>query len=614
MPHEEYLKAARKLLRGITKKDLLTAENRKRIIDMVNAEEFELWEINDEILSLKLLHGDIVEESQTYDKAIPSYKPLREHRYKESGTDYTWMYQQKETPEYLGDFNDYFVKAITEKNDSYFTAFLHFYESVLNSRVESYIERYYLNPNLMPELKQTFAMVMWEQMLKYDPADPIPLLQKAESGYKKAWHAHVAKNVGALSMPEKKYALIRSVAQTYRDALDMGLSQRETEEKVFERYADTKRSTLKDILQMLPTWREAMPIVNREAPRDNHGYEERCTYEECLYDEYDDTAERILWRKEIFKAFKSAAEALSWKEKDLFEKINGIDLATMEVFTSTDRETLALTHNYADESGVRKAELDVYEKLTAELCKIGFADAVSVKKVSAPKDYPKGKHLVYYAYYPMCGKEGGLMVVNTKTPKISRAFQVLRIAEDDIMNSHRYATLAAKGLEEHHRKSADGSIPARILVARYAHTPTEFGTPEQISARWVTVKTHRYVSVAYGSTTTTDYYTAVNFFYYPEGLKEEGEICFEIKNDAVKLYTAAIPFPAPDDINGTNPYGERALELLYSKIRGKSPSELEDIIAEDSWTDKSVCLSRKLREKIKEEAAESATEIPPTGF
>ena len=49
MPHEEYLKAARKLLRGITKKDLLTAENRKRIIDMVNAEELELWEINDEI-------------------------------------------------------------------------------------------------------------------------------------------------------------------------------------------------------------------------------------------------------------------------------------------------------------------------------------------------------------------------------------------------------------------------------------------------------------------------------------------------------------------------------------------------------------------------------------
>ncbi|MBR6051015.1 MAG: hypothetical protein IKP68_07405, partial [Clostridia bacterium] len=604
MPNEEYLKAARKLLRGITKKDLLTAENRKRIVDMVNAEELELWEINDDILSLKILRGDLIEESATYDQGITSYKPLREHRYKESGTDYTWMYQQKETPEYLEDFNDYFIKAITEKNDAYFTAFLHFYESVLNSRVESYIERYYLNPNLMPELKQTFVLVMWEQMLKYDPADPIPLLQKAESVYKKAWHAHVSKNVGAVSMPEKKYALMRSVAQTYRDALDMGLSQREAEEKVFEQYADTKRSILKEILQMLPAWRDALPIVNREAPRDNYGYEERCTYEECLYDAYDDTAERIVWRKEIFKVFKSAAEALSWKEKDLFEKINGIDLTTMEVFTSTDRETLALTHNYADESGVRKAELDVYEKLTAELCKIGFADAVSVKKVSAPKDYPKGKHLIYYAYYPMCGKDGGLMVINTMMPKLSRAFQVLRTAEDDAMNSHRYATLAAKGLEEHHRKSADGSIPARILVARYAHTPTELGTPEQKLERWSTVKTHRYVSVAYCSMTTTEDYSAVNFFYYPEGLKDEGEVCFEIKNDAIKLYTAAIPFPAPDDIIGANPYGERALDLLYSELRGRSPSELEDIVAEESWTEESVCLVRKLREKIKKEAAE----------
>ena len=612
MPNEEYLKAARKLLRGITKKDLLTAENRKRIVDMVNAEELELWEINDDILSLKILRGDLIEESATYDQGITSYKPLREHRYKESGTDYTWMYQQKETPEYLEDFNDYFIKAITEKNDAYFTAFLHFYESVLNSRVESYIERYYLNPNLMPELKQTFVLVMWEQMLKYDPADPIPLLQKAESVYKKAWHAHVSKNVGAVSMPEKKYALMRSVAQTYRDALDMGLSQREAEEKVFEQYADTKRSILKEILQMLPAWRDALPIVNREAPRDNYGYEERCTYEECLYDAYDDTAERIVWRKEIFKVFKSAAEALSWKEKDLFEKINGIDLTTMEVFTSTYRETLALTHNYADESGVRKAELDVYEKLTAELCKIGFADAVSVKKVSAPKDYPKGKHLIYYAYYPMCGKDGGLMVINTMMPKLSRAFQVLRTAEDDAMNSHRYATLAAKGLEEHHRKSADGSIPARILVARYAHTPTELGTPEQKLERWSTVKTHRYVSVAYCSMTTTEDYSAVNFFYYPEGLKDEGEVCFEIKNDAIKLYTAAIPFPAPDDIIGANPDGERALDLLYSELRGRSPSELEDIVAEESWTEESVCLVRKLREKIKKEAAETTTETPPT--
>ena len=127
------------------------------------------------------------------------------------------------------------------------------------------------------------------------------------------------------------------------------------------------------------------------------------------------------------------------------------------------------------------------------------------------------------------------------------------------------------------------------------------------------MKTHRYVSVAYGSTTTTDCYTAVNFFYHPEGLKEEGEICFEIKNDAVKLYTAAIPFSAPDDINGTNPYAERALKLLYSQIRGKSSSDLKDIKIEDSWTEASVCLSRKLREKIKKEAAETDAERPPTG-
>ena len=66
-------------------------------------------------------------------------------------------------------------------------------------------------------------------------------------------------------------------------------------------------------------------------------------------------------------------------------------------------------------------------------------------------------------------------------------------------------------------------------------------------------------------------------------------------------------------INGTNPYGELASKLLCSELCGKSSSELENIAAEDSWAKKSICLVRKLREKIKKEAAEATAEAPPTG-
>lgn len=96
--------------------------------------------------------------------------------------------------------------------------------------------------------------------------------------------------------------------------------------------------------------------------------------------------------------------------------------------------------------------------------------------------------------------------------------------------------------------------------------------------------------------------------------------CFQIRYNWASLRLQRAKRKAPNRlverkllINGTNPYGELALKLLCSELCGKSSSELENIAAEDSWAKKSICLVRKLREKIKKEAAEATAEAPPTG-
>lgn len=485
METEIYWCFANKLADGLSDRRLLSSEKRSVIDDLIRAQALELWEINDEILCLKLLSQETIQVAVDYahsSSVVP--KPLREHDYKESGTDYTWMYQLTPAPPRLDDFNDYFVCAIKAKDSTYFSHFLHHYETVLNAMAHRFLDFYYLPQNLLADLKQTFALTLWEQFLKYDAENAIPLLQIAHPIVKKQWHTMVARKVGALTMPEKVYAVWRKVAAISNKCRQEGFSKSEREARIYAAFPERYHRAVKRALTMLATWREPMPLVTGAEPELNHGDEG------SIADANAEPIDAGLWREEVFKAFKIAFRALSWKEKELFGKINGIDPDTMELIEPTDRETLAMTHNYADESGVRKAELEITIKLTAELCEIGFADAVSVKKISPPEGYPKAKHLIYYNYFPMCGKAGGLMVVNTKVSSVTSGFRVLRVAEDDTMNSHRYALLAAKGLEKERRQAADGKLPARLLVARYAHTRTEHGTPMQLAKRWATTTTN----------------------------------------------------------------------------------------------------------------------------
>ena len=122
---------------------------------------------------------------------------------------------------------------------------------------------------------------------------------------------------------------------------------------------------------------------------------------------------------------------------------------------------------YSDESGVRKAEDESCIKITAELCKIGFADAVYAKKISPPAKQPKAKNLIYYAYHPRCQKAGGVIVIDTDAEpdpeKPFHACHVVYTAEGE-NKSRRYAYIAARMLVE--EMTVNDKLPTRIFVAK----------------------------------------------------------------------------------------------------------------------------------------------------
>ena len=82
MDNDSYRKNAYKLLAGISDRELREDANLSKIKAMIEARELFLWEINDDILRLKLFHPELMEEGEKYaDSGLVNQKWFKEGEY-----------------------------------------------------------------------------------------------------------------------------------------------------------------------------------------------------------------------------------------------------------------------------------------------------------------------------------------------------------------------------------------------------------------------------------------------------------------------------------------------------------------------------------------------------
>ena len=87
MENDSYKTNAYKLLAGIAGRDLRMSENLQKIKTMIEANDLFLWEINDDVLRLKLFHPELIEEGEKYaDSDWVNQKWFKEG-------EYHWIYQ-----------------------------------------------------------------------------------------------------------------------------------------------------------------------------------------------------------------------------------------------------------------------------------------------------------------------------------------------------------------------------------------------------------------------------------------------------------------------------------------------------------------------------------------
>ena len=451
------------MLTGISDRELRKDENFAKIKAMIEARELFLWEINDDILKLKLFHSELIEEGEKYSDS----DWVNQKWFKEG--EYHWMYQLRPVPERAGDFNEYFVRTFHERNNVYIAHFLHYYEGILNSRAERFIETYAISSSYFVDLKQSFVSILWEEFLQYDPANPIPLLQIIKPKVNHAWHKMVAKQIGALTVNEKVYAnwrKISAIAKKYREE-DLPLEQ--LEEKILIELSKLTKRDIRYALRMLSGWRDALPISYKPSPEQNHGYEPRCAYDDTLPDTGAEPIDAPLMREEMQKAFTTAFVPLTATERELFEDVNGVDTKTFEILPTVSKSDLSLKYGYADESGINKAEGALHYKIVAELSAIRYTDSVGVVRTKPPEGCVKKKNIFYYEYFPRCEAECGVIAVDI-SKKDTLDYEVIELAEGDTTLSHRYAKLAAGLLNRRRLADEKKKLPWRTMTVWFSNS------------------------------------------------------------------------------------------------------------------------------------------------
>ena len=457
MENDSYKTNAYKLLAGISDCELREDANLSKIKAMIEARELFLWEINDDILKLRLFHPELIEEGEKYaDSGWVNQKWFKEG-------EYHWMYQLRPVPERAEDFNEYFTSAIHERNNVYIAHFLHYYEGILNRKAERFIETYSISSSYFADLKLTFVSILWEEFLQYDPANPIPLLQIIKTKVSRAWHKMVAKQIGALTVNEKVYANWRTISVIAKKYREENLPLEQLEEKLLTELPKLTKRDIRYALRMLPGWRDALPISYKPSPEQKHGYEPRCAYADTLPDTGAEPIDAPLMREELRNAFTAAFLPLTATERELFADVNGVDTKTFEILPPVSKIDLSMKYGYADESGITKAEGALHYKIVADLSEIRYTDSVGVVRTSPPEVCEKKKNVVYYEYFPRCEDEGGIIAVDSSRKDILD-YEVIEVAEGDTVLSHRYANLAAELLNRRRLADEKHKLPWRTMT------------------------------------------------------------------------------------------------------------------------------------------------------
>ncbi|WP_316637461.1 hypothetical protein [uncultured Ruminococcus sp.] len=251
----------------------------------------------------------------------------------------------------LNDWNEYFVRYRETGEINYYNEFLHFYEPVLDKRVEEFIRRFELEEYRAEDLKQIFSSLLWKDLQTYD--SDIPLLQLIKFKVLSAWHEYVRLNCGNFQPDNRsQYTLLRKIARLYYAKSDDKKTTRQIIAEIAKELELTEKS-VEDYITAVATFK---PKYNA----DFYIEEEDGDFYSPIPDSY--TTEDWFFRLEQKKKLISALADLTITEQKLIESRFGICLSCLGNLPKSSMSIVSMSLGLT-ESGAEKKLKAILKKL-----------------------------------------------------------------------------------------------------------------------------------------------------------------------------------------------------------------------------------------------------------
>lgn len=262
-----------------------------------------------------------------------------------------YIYKIENPEKKLENWNDYFIKYLTENKTEYFQTFLHYYEGILNKKAKSFINQYNLENNRIDDLKQIFVMVLIEELSKYNVNDKIPFLQKVKYPLWKKWQDYVRENCGIVVIDRAgTYNNTRKVAKLYFE-----LENTMPFDDVVCEISKQLKLSEKTVIELIDT-----VILFK--------YKENLTIE----DVENIPLEKAEAKEEQRELIQEAMKVLTLVEQKILELSSGIDLDSLEEIDKKTYNQISLLIGMSGSSGVEKKLKRIKKKYRDELIRLGM--------------------------------------------------------------------------------------------------------------------------------------------------------------------------------------------------------------------------------------------------
>jgi len=356
-------------------------------------------------------------------------------------------------PPKVEDINDYIISAVRENDLTYFTYFLHHYESRLNKRVYRFLLTegiYRYDPERFLDYKLGPVLAMLVCLPNYDPNKGADFLTYAHHFIGNALlDCRRQEEAGSFKSLDE-YKAARGISWLYNNS---GKSVKE----VIAEYANQQNcseETAAEYLTLARQNRSRVPFYATMQDEDGEGTGEDVTCDDSW--NYAD----ILWNGVRADAVQANFEKLSRKEKYFLEKRNAICMNCGRVKPWDERysfEQLATAYEYSTTSGAERAYRKALDKLTGLLVETGVLGVVELKLTEKNKKTAAAAY-EYKAVHRYANDDDEWGEIRFDF-SVGTA-RIIKLADGDLSRTNLFAKIAIRQIQ----KLSVSELPRRLTI------------------------------------------------------------------------------------------------------------------------------------------------------